>query len=240
MTDKDTDGSHIRTVPAVAETLGRAAPQHQAGHHAHRGRARDPARAVGRAGSQVRSLRSAARSLPHLLLRRRRLGARHLLAARAVPRGHPLHGPEGDAHGRRGRQPVGARAGRYTTGSESARSFPLPRSRSTGRSRCCTSIGSRFFVRYLFSRTRNGKPPARVAIYGAGDAGARLSSVLLGGPHFEPVAFIDDKQALQGSQINGITRLRSAASCRSSCASTASSACCSRCPRLRAAGAARS
>jgi FlaA1/EpsC-like NDP-sugar epimerase len=65
-------------------------------------------------------------------------------------------------------------------------------------------VGSRFFIRYLFSRTRNGKPPARVAIYGAGDAGARLCSVLLGGPHFEPVAFVDDKKALQGSQINGI------------------------------------
>src|SRR6185295_14277554 len=64
--------------------------------------------------------------------------------------------------------------------------------------------GSRFFIRYLFSRTRNGKPPARVAIYGSGDAGARLSSVLMGGPHFQPVAFIDDKRALQGSQINGL------------------------------------
>jgi FlaA1/EpsC-like NDP-sugar epimerase len=65
-------------------------------------------------------------------------------------------------------------------------------------------IGSRFFIRYLFSRTRNGQPPARVAIYGAGDAGARLCSVLLGGPHFEPVAFVDDKKSLQGSQINGL------------------------------------
>lgn len=65
-------------------------------------------------------------------------------------------------------------------------------------------VGSRFFVRYAFSRTRNGHPPARVAIYGAGDAGARLASVLIGGPHFEPVAFVDDKKALQGSQINGI------------------------------------
>ena len=65
-------------------------------------------------------------------------------------------------------------------------------------------IGSRFFIRYLFSRTRNGSPPARVAIYGAGDAGARLSSVLIGGPHFEPVVFIDDKRSLQGSQINGL------------------------------------
>jgi FlaA1/EpsC-like NDP-sugar epimerase len=67
------------------------------------------------------------------------------------------------------------------------------------------AIGSRFFVRYLFSATLNGKSAARVAIYGAGDAGARLSSVLLGGPDFEPVAFIDDKQSLQGSSINGLT-----------------------------------
>ena len=67
------------------------------------------------------------------------------------------------------------------------------------------AIGSRFFVRYLFSATLNGKSAARVAIYGAGDAGARLSSVLLGGPDFEPVAFIDDKKSLQGSSINGLT-----------------------------------
>jgi FlaA1/EpsC-like NDP-sugar epimerase len=66
------------------------------------------------------------------------------------------------------------------------------------------AIGSRFFVRYLFSATLNGQSAARVAIYGAGDAGARLSSVLLGGPDFEPVAFIDDKKSLQGSSINGL------------------------------------
>src|SRR5256884_957114 len=64
--------------------------------------------------------------------------------------------------------------------------------------------GSRFVARALFLRSGNGKPAARVAIYGAGDAGARVSSVLLGGPHFEPVAFIDDKRSLQGSIINGI------------------------------------
>src|SRR5437879_12725725 len=65
-------------------------------------------------------------------------------------------------------------------------------------------VGSRFVARALFVHTGNGKPAARVAIYGAGDAGARVSSVLLGGPHFEPVAFIDDKRSLQGSIINGI------------------------------------
>jgi FlaA1/EpsC-like NDP-sugar epimerase len=69
------------------------------------------------------------------------------------------------------------------------------------------AVGSRFMVRYLFSATLNGKSAARVAIYGAGDAGARLSSVLLGGPDFEPVAFIDDKKSLQGSSINGLTVL---------------------------------
>src|SRR5580704_13007439 len=65
--------------------------------------------------------------------------------------------------------------------------------------------GSRFVARYLFLHTgANGKHVARVAIYGAGDAGARVSSVLRGGPDFEPVAFIDDKKSLQGSNINGI------------------------------------
>ncbi|HUI61722.1 MAG TPA: nucleoside-diphosphate sugar epimerase/dehydratase [Steroidobacteraceae bacterium] len=67
------------------------------------------------------------------------------------------------------------------------------------------ALGSRFFVRYLFSRATNGAPATRVAISGAGDAGARLSLVLLGGPDFEPVAFIDDKKSLQGSSINGVT-----------------------------------
>jgi FlaA1/EpsC-like NDP-sugar epimerase len=66
--------------------------------------------------------------------------------------------------------------------------------------------GSRFVARYLFMR-RSGSlrgSTARVAIYGAGHAGARVCSALLGGPDFEPVAFIDDKKSLQGSNINGI------------------------------------
>jgi FlaA1/EpsC-like NDP-sugar epimerase len=65
--------------------------------------------------------------------------------------------------------------------------------------------GSRFMARYLFQRSgQNGDAAVRVAIYGAGDMGARASAVLLGGPAYEPVAFIDDKKALQGSSINGI------------------------------------
>jgi FlaA1/EpsC-like NDP-sugar epimerase len=65
--------------------------------------------------------------------------------------------------------------------------------------------GSRFVARYLFLRRSGAKgTAARVAIYGAGHAGARVCSVLLGGPDYEPVAFIDDKKSLQGSNINGI------------------------------------
>src|SRR5476649_1631019 len=44
--------------------------------------------------------------------------------------------------------------------------------------------GSRFIVRYLVYFKRYGKTAKCVAIYGAGEAGARLSSVLLGGPDF--------------------------------------------------------
>ncbi len=65
--------------------------------------------------------------------------------------------------------------------------------------------GSRFVARYLFLRRSGVRgAAARVAIYGAGNAGARVCSALLGGPDFEPVAFIDDKKSLQGSSINGI------------------------------------
>jgi FlaA1/EpsC-like NDP-sugar epimerase len=65
--------------------------------------------------------------------------------------------------------------------------------------------GSRFLARYLILRRPGNKGTgARVAIYGAGHAGARVCTALLGGPDFEPVAFIDDKQSLQGSSINGI------------------------------------
>ena len=61
------------------------------------------------------------------------------------------------------------------------------------------ALGSRFFVRYLL-QVRNGPSAKRVAIYGAGEAGARLCSVLRGSPDFEPVAFIDDKRAMRGTR----------------------------------------
>ena len=64
--------------------------------------------------------------------------------------------------------------------------------------------GSRFVVRYLYLCGGKPRSAKRVAIYGAGEAGARLSSILMGGPDFEPVVFVDDRAALQGSQINGV------------------------------------
>jgi FlaA1/EpsC-like NDP-sugar epimerase len=64
--------------------------------------------------------------------------------------------------------------------------------------------GSRFLARY-YLLTRYIRPTlARVAIYGAGDAGARLSSSLLATRTFDPIAFIDDNRALQGNSVNGI------------------------------------
>jgi FlaA1/EpsC-like NDP-sugar epimerase len=64
--------------------------------------------------------------------------------------------------------------------------------------------GSRFMVRYFYLYSSKPRAAKRVAIYGAGEAGARLSAVLMGGPDFEPVVFVDDRSALQGSQINGL------------------------------------
>ncbi len=63
-------------------------------------------------------------------------------------------------------------------------------------------VGSRFWMRFALL------PPAarveRVAIYGAGDAGARLGAALAAGNSFSPVAFIDDNRALEGRSINGV------------------------------------
>jgi FlaA1/EpsC-like NDP-sugar epimerase len=45
---------------------------------------------------------------------------------------------------------------------------------------------------------------ARVAIYGAGEAGARLSTVLSTTRAFDPLVFIDDNRSLRGRMVNGI------------------------------------
>lgn len=65
-------------------------------------------------------------------------------------------------------------------------------------------IASRFSVRYLFYYGLRHEGGTRVAIYGAGEAGVKLSAALLGGPEFQPIAFVDDNRAMRGSRINGI------------------------------------
>jgi FlaA1/EpsC-like NDP-sugar epimerase len=63
--------------------------------------------------------------------------------------------------------------------------------------------GTRVVMRYAFHRY-TGRHAERVAIYGAGDAGAHLCAALMGGRDCWPVAFIDDKHSLHGTVINGV------------------------------------
>ncbi|HEX5460822.1 MAG TPA: nucleoside-diphosphate sugar epimerase/dehydratase [Steroidobacteraceae bacterium] len=65
--------------------------------------------------------------------------------------------------------------------------------------------GSRVLARYLCLSSLKDSGRKRIAIYGAGQAGARTSRFLMGGPEFDVVAFIDDQPALHGRQINGVT-----------------------------------
>jgi len=64
--------------------------------------------------------------------------------------------------------------------------------------------GSRFVVRYYLLRRYIQPTVARVAIYGAGDAGAHLSTMLLTTRSFNPVLFVDDNRSLHGRMVNGI------------------------------------
>lgn len=65
--------------------------------------------------------------------------------------------------------------------------------------------GSRAIIRAgLQWYTRSKHPTTEVAIYGAGEAGVELAETLQGGHEFTPVAFIDDKKELQGSEIRGL------------------------------------
>jgi FlaA1/EpsC-like NDP-sugar epimerase len=64
--------------------------------------------------------------------------------------------------------------------------------------------GSRFVVRYYLLRRYLMPTVARVAIYGAGEAGAHLSNLLLTTRSFDPVVFIDDNKGLRGRMVNGI------------------------------------
>lgn len=62
--------------------------------------------------------------------------------------------------------------------------------------------GVRLLMRMLFAReSQRAKTP--VVLYGAGSSGRQVLSALQQGKEYEPVAFVDDAAALQGSVING-------------------------------------
>jgi FlaA1/EpsC-like NDP-sugar epimerase len=62
--------------------------------------------------------------------------------------------------------------------------------------------GGRILMRIFL--LRQAIPGERVAIYGAGEAGAGLVATLAGGNDCVPVAFVDDNLAVQGRSINGV------------------------------------
>jgi hypothetical protein len=64
------------------------------------------------------------------------------------------------------------------------------------------TAGSRFTMRDFLHGSR--KPRERAIIYGAGNSGARLASMLVSGGHCLPVAFVDDNPALRGSVVSGL------------------------------------
>jgi len=65
--------------------------------------------------------------------------------------------------------------------------------------------GSRLFLRgYINTYTKRKINKQPVAIYGAGSAGAALAKALQSGWEYEPVAFLDDDEDLQGAEIHGV------------------------------------
>ena len=64
--------------------------------------------------------------------------------------------------------------------------------------------GTRFLARSFFLRDRGKRGTTRVAIYGAGGAGAQLASSLRVSDEFLPLCFIDDNESLHGSYISGL------------------------------------
>ena len=62
--------------------------------------------------------------------------------------------------------------------------------------------GGRFAVRFFLQAKRITGD--RVILYGAGDAGGQLTSAILRGGEFVPVAFVDDSPSLHGTVMNGL------------------------------------
>ena len=67
-------------------------------------------------------------------------------------------------------------------------------------------IGSRIGVRNFLRNQQGGRRSATevVAIYGAGEAGARLAQAMRNSEEYRPVCFFDDKRALNDRNIGGL------------------------------------
>ncbi len=63
--------------------------------------------------------------------------------------------------------------------------------------------GSRMLVR-SYVRGMNRKQKERVIIYGAGTSGVQLANALFQGDEYQPIAYVDDSRALQGSVMQGL------------------------------------
>ena len=126
----------------------------------------------------------------------------HLRAIRSVPGGRPFPRPQG-----RFRRRTGRRIERASC--DPGRRAQLPAlSVSVVTIYSCLALlyvaGSRFVVRY-YLLTRYIQPTeARVAIYGAGEAGARLSSVLSTTRAFDPGGLRRRQSEPAGRMVNGI------------------------------------
>lgn len=68
----------------------------------------------------------------------------------------------------------------------------------------CTRAIGRWWLRGRFKSSMQRLSRRRVAIYGAGEAGAQIATALASGNNYLPVAFIDDNRALHGSTIEGL------------------------------------
>ena len=65
-------------------------------------------------------------------------------------------------------------------------------------------MASRFFARAYLLGLDNDHDAVRVAIYGAGHAGAQLAGAFRASHHYRPLFIIDDKPELQGTIIAGL------------------------------------
>lgn len=64
--------------------------------------------------------------------------------------------------------------------------------------------GSRLWARWIINVKLLKERKKPVVIYGAGSSGIQLLKALKNGPSFTPVALLDDRQSLQGNELDGV------------------------------------